>query len=198
MPGSRRAVDRPIRSDQLHGHSGDSSSIRAISTRSIASSRHARHTARRPAIARHRRSLGARLCREGLSPDGLRHRSTAAAGSACVAASTSCAMHSLTRRIASMSRKIPRRLHARHSRQPRRACLRRAPRWRFSTRRPDIDWEYLPVVVPAKSMPTTRRDYDAIYVNMARVPATAVARADCRLRVSLGMASATTPSTFRR
>ena len=34
-----------------------------------------------------------------------------------------------------------------------------------------------------RSRPTTRRSYDALYVNIARVPAAAVARPDCRLRV---------------
>ncbi len=46
----------------------------------------------------------------------------------------------------------------------------------------DLDWEYLPSVVPAVDGDHAAR-YDAIYVNMARVPAAAVARADCRLRV---------------
>ena len=45
-----------------------------------------------------------------------------------------------------------------------------------------LDWEYLPKVVPAVDADHAAR-YDAIYVNMARVPAAAVARADCRLRV---------------
>lgn len=47
---------------------------------------------------------------------------------------------------------------------------------------PDLDWEYLPSVVPAIDADHAAR-YDAIYVNTARVPAAAVARADCRLRV---------------
>jgi D-3-phosphoglycerate dehydrogenase len=46
----------------------------------------------------------------------------------------------------------------------------------------DLDWEYLPSVVPAVDADHAAR-YDAIYVNMARVPADAVSRADCRLRV---------------
>lgn len=45
-----------------------------------------------------------------------------------------------------------------------------------------IAWEYLPEVVPAIT-PEHAAQYDALYVNAARVPATAVARADCRLRV---------------
>ncbi|MEP6997898.1 MAG: NAD(P)-dependent oxidoreductase [Betaproteobacteria bacterium] len=45
-----------------------------------------------------------------------------------------------------------------------------------------LDWEYLPSVVPEIDAGHAAR-YDAIYVNTARVPATAVARADCRLRV---------------
>jgi D-3-phosphoglycerate dehydrogenase len=45
-----------------------------------------------------------------------------------------------------------------------------------------IDWEYLPKVVPEIDADHAAR-YDAVYVNIARVPAAAVARADCRLRV---------------
>ena len=45
-----------------------------------------------------------------------------------------------------------------------------------------IDWEYLPAVV-REITPEHAAHYDAIYVNMARTPASAVARADCRLRV---------------
>jgi phosphoglycerate dehydrogenase-like enzyme len=46
----------------------------------------------------------------------------------------------------------------------------------------NLDWEYLPEVVPDIDAELASR-YDALYVNTARVPATAVARADCRLRV---------------
>ena len=46
----------------------------------------------------------------------------------------------------------------------------------------DIEWEYLPEKVPAIG-PEHAATYDALYVNAARVPAAAVARADCRLRV---------------
>jgi phosphoglycerate dehydrogenase-like enzyme len=49
-------------------------------------------------------------------------------------------------------------------------------------RAPDVEWEYLPEIVPAVTADHAAR-YDAIYVNMARVPDSAVARADCRLRV---------------
>ena len=45
-----------------------------------------------------------------------------------------------------------------------------------------VEWEYLPKVVPEID-PDLAARYDALYVNVARVPATAVARADCRLRV---------------
>ena len=45
-----------------------------------------------------------------------------------------------------------------------------------------IEWEYLPEVVPALTADHAAR-YDALYVNMARVPAATVSRADCRLRV---------------
>jgi len=47
---------------------------------------------------------------------------------------------------------------------------------------PDIDWEYLPVKV-AEIGPDEAAAYDALYVNTPRVPAAAVARADCRLKV---------------
>jgi len=47
---------------------------------------------------------------------------------------------------------------------------------------PDLDWEYLPQTVTEVSADLCAR-YDAIYVNSPRVPAAAVARADCRLRV---------------
>ncbi len=45
-----------------------------------------------------------------------------------------------------------------------------------------VQWEYLPQVVPEIG-PDLAAQYDALYVNIARVPAAAVARADCRLRV---------------
>ena len=48
--------------------------------------------------------------------------------------------------------------------------------------RATLDWEYLPEVVPALTAEHAAR-YDAVYVNTARVPAAAVARDDCRLRV---------------
>jgi len=47
---------------------------------------------------------------------------------------------------------------------------------------PGIEWEYLPEIV-RELTPEHAARYDAVYVNMARTPATAVARADCRLRV---------------
>jgi phosphoglycerate dehydrogenase-like enzyme len=46
----------------------------------------------------------------------------------------------------------------------------------------DIEWEYLPEIVRDVHADHAAR-YDALYVNMARTPATAVAREDCRLRV---------------
>jgi D-3-phosphoglycerate dehydrogenase len=49
-------------------------------------------------------------------------------------------------------------------------------------RAPGIEWEYLPEVVPEITADHAAR-YDALYVNLPRVPAAAVARADCRLRV---------------
>ncbi len=49
-------------------------------------------------------------------------------------------------------------------------------------RAPGIDWEYLPEIVGEISADHAAR-YDALYVNLPRVPGAAVARADCRLRV---------------
>ena len=46
----------------------------------------------------------------------------------------------------------------------------------------DLEWEYLPDVVPEISADHAAR-YDALYVNIPRVPAAAVARPDCRLRI---------------
>jgi phosphoglycerate dehydrogenase-like enzyme len=46
----------------------------------------------------------------------------------------------------------------------------------------DVEWEYLPKVVPGIDAALAAR-YDALYVNIARVPAAAVAQTDCRLRV---------------
>lgn len=47
---------------------------------------------------------------------------------------------------------------------------------------PDLEWEYLPAIV-RELTPDHAARYDALYVNMARTPASAVARADARLRV---------------
>ena len=47
---------------------------------------------------------------------------------------------------------------------------------------PGIEWEYLPEVVREVTADHAA-SYDALYVNMARVPAAVVARPDCRLRV---------------
>jgi phosphoglycerate dehydrogenase-like enzyme len=49
-------------------------------------------------------------------------------------------------------------------------------------RDPNVQWEYLPAIVPEIG-PEIAAQYDALYVNIARVPAAAVARPDCRLRV---------------
>jgi len=46
----------------------------------------------------------------------------------------------------------------------------------------NIDWEYLPAVVPEIDADHAAK-YDAVYVNIARVPAAAVGRSDCRLRI---------------
>jgi len=46
----------------------------------------------------------------------------------------------------------------------------------------NLEWEYLPAIVPEIG-PEFAAQYDALYVNIARVPPAAVARADCRLRV---------------
>jgi D-3-phosphoglycerate dehydrogenase len=49
-------------------------------------------------------------------------------------------------------------------------------------RAPNLEWEYLPRIVREIDADHAAR-YDAIYVNIARVPASAVARPDCRIRV---------------
>jgi D-3-phosphoglycerate dehydrogenase len=49
-------------------------------------------------------------------------------------------------------------------------------------RAPDIEWEYLPEIVPEITADHAAR-YDALYVNLPRVRDTAVTRGDCRLRV---------------
>jgi D-3-phosphoglycerate dehydrogenase len=49
-------------------------------------------------------------------------------------------------------------------------------------REPGIEWEYLPEIVRDLT-PEHAARYDALYVNMARTPAAAVARGDHRLRV---------------
>jgi D-3-phosphoglycerate dehydrogenase len=46
----------------------------------------------------------------------------------------------------------------------------------------NLQWEYLPAIV-AEIGPDLAAQYDALYVNIARVPAAAVERADCRLRI---------------
>jgi len=49
-------------------------------------------------------------------------------------------------------------------------------------RAPDVEWEYLDTIVPEITADHAAR-YDALYVNLPRVPAAAVARPDCRLAV---------------
>jgi len=49
-------------------------------------------------------------------------------------------------------------------------------------RAPGLVWEYLPEIVSEVTADHAAH-YDAIYVNLPRVPAAAVGRADCRLRV---------------
>jgi phosphoglycerate dehydrogenase-like enzyme len=46
----------------------------------------------------------------------------------------------------------------------------------------NIDWDYLPAVVPEITADHAAQ-YDALYVNIPRVPFAAVSRPDCRLRV---------------
>ena len=47
---------------------------------------------------------------------------------------------------------------------------------------PSLEWEYLPRIVREIDAEHAAR-YDAVYVNIARVPGSAVARSDCRVRV---------------
>jgi D-3-phosphoglycerate dehydrogenase len=49
-------------------------------------------------------------------------------------------------------------------------------------RAPNLEWEYLPRIV-REIDPDHAASYDALYVNIARVPGSAVARPDCRVRV---------------
>src|SRR5450755_4984965 len=46
----------------------------------------------------------------------------------------------------------------------------------------NLEWEYLPAITPEIGAELAAQ-YDALYVNIARVPARAVQRSDCRLRV---------------
>jgi len=46
----------------------------------------------------------------------------------------------------------------------------------------NLEWEYLPAITPEIGAELAAQ-YDALYVNIARVPARAVERSDCRLRV---------------
>src|SRR5436190_7048933 len=131
--------------------------------------------------------MGARLRGARLSPHGLRHRSAAAAG-----------------RAAEWPRPVARRWTA--GMTPEKDAMEKAMADRFRValtrdildsrgepafgrgaleileRAGDIDWEYLPRVVPEIDAEHAAQ-YDAIYVNIARVPAATVARPDCRLRV---------------
>jgi len=49
-------------------------------------------------------------------------------------------------------------------------------------RAPNLEWEYLPRIVRELDADHAAR-YDALYVNIARVPGSVVARPDCRVRV---------------
>src|SRR5207237_3753317 len=46
----------------------------------------------------------------------------------------------------------------------------------------NLQWEYLPAVIPEIGHELAAH-YDALYVNIARVPARAVEHGDCRLRI---------------
>src|SRR4029453_13312229 len=53
---------------------------------------------------------------------------------------------------------------------------------RILERAASLEWESLPAIVPGIT-PDHAARYDALYVNLPRVPATAVSRPDCRLRL---------------
>nr|MBA3505926.1 dehydrogenase [Betaproteobacteria bacterium] len=53
---------------------------------------------------------------------------------------------------------------------------------RILDRAPEVEWEYLPQIVTDITADHAA-EYDAIYLNLPRVAASAVARADCRVRV---------------
>ena len=57
-----------------------------------------------------------------------------------------------------------------------------APALEILDRAPNVEWEYLDAIVPEITADHAAR-YDALYVNLPRVPAAAVARSDCRLAV---------------
>ncbi len=80
-----------------------------------------------------------------------------------------------------MGGKYPRRDHARHPRFARRARLRQRGA-RHPRRAPELEWEYLPEIVPEITADHAAR-YDAIYVNIAARAGRRGRAADCRLRV---------------
>ena len=50
------------------------------------------------------------------------------------------------------------------------------------SRNPDLTWEWLPGLVP-EITPDIAAQYDGVYLQTSRTPATAVARSDCRLKI---------------
>src|SRR5205823_5726846 len=162
---------RPLRLDQLFGHSGRVSRT-AFSRRSRSNHCCMRAESQSRGIHCHRRSVGTRIRGERFSAVRVRSGSTAAA-----------------KRIA------PRPRHSSECEHAERQNM--TPRWRVGVtrdildsrgepafgraalealeREPAIAWEYLPQVV-ATITPDHAARYDAIYVNAVRVPASAVAR----------------------
>src|SRR5664279_3460843 len=124
--------------------------------------------------------MGARLRRQRISTDGLWHRSIIVAGRAAPRnGSRARRLHparsaSVTAKFrVGFTRDI---IDSRGEPAFGRAALG------ILDREEGIEWEYLPAVVSEVSADHAAQ-YDAIYVNMARVPASTVARDDCRLRV---------------
>ena len=191
----RRAVARPLRPHQLHGHPGRSSGIPITSPRSQrivaacdAHGKAAAFLATDDDWAREYAAHGFRLIAYGLDQAMLQN---ALAPRPRRAAPTDRSTRPMAEAHSASASRATSSIRAA---SPRSA----ARRSRSSTARPDIDWEYLPEVVP-EITPDHAARYDALYVNMARTPGLRRRpRAIAGCASSRGTASATTRSTSRR
>ncbi len=165
---------------QLHGHSRPASASRVSRRRRRASSPPATPTARRPAFlatdddwARDYAAKGFRLLAYGI--DQLMLQGALAHGLDVLRGARN------GRPKHAMTGQIPRRHHPRHPRFARRARFGRSALAILD------DAAGSRLGIPAGGRARDHADhaarYDALYVNTPRVPAAAVARADCRLRV---------------